>query len=202
MSESSWALSASNSFSPFSSAPTMMVRRSSRPCARPAADQRAQEQALGDQRRETDEEEGREPEPRNLAAELGEERGADEQQEHERPGRDHPRHLAKLAAEYLDVVDVGGLEADHRGAVMAKIAAIYSQQKPPRRHHIAEIERDADQAEQHEIGEAHRARDHDRRIGAADFLVGDGKGGRRQPAAPFDRRPVDGGVDRGRCRGI
>ena len=48
-------------------------------------------------------------------AELGEERGADEQQEHEGPGRDHPRHLPQLAAEHLDFVDVGGLEADHRG---------------------------------------------------------------------------------------
>ena len=83
--------------------------------ARPAAHQRAQEQPFGDQRGEADEEECRQPEPRNLAAELGEERCADEQQEHERPGRDHPRHLPELAAEHLDLVDVGGLEADHGG---------------------------------------------------------------------------------------
>ena len=60
---------------------------------RPAAHQRAQEQPFGDQRSEADDEERRKPEPRNLAAELGEERGADEQQEHEGPGRDHPGHL-------------------------------------------------------------------------------------------------------------
>ena len=41
-----------------------------------------------------------------------------------------------------------------------------------------------------EIGDAHRAGDHDRRIGPADLLVGDGKRGRRQPAAPFDRRAI------------
>ena len=81
--------------------------------ARPAAHERSQESALGQQRRKADEEERREPEPRNLAAELDEEGGANEQQEHEGPGRDHPGHLAKLAAEYLDLVDVGGLEADH-----------------------------------------------------------------------------------------
>ena len=41
---------------------------------RPASHQRAQEQPFGDQRGEADEEEGRQPEPRNLAAEFGEER--------------------------------------------------------------------------------------------------------------------------------
>ena len=54
--------------------------------ARPAADEGAQEHALGHQRREADEEEGREPEPRNIAAELDDEGCADEQQEHKRPG--------------------------------------------------------------------------------------------------------------------
>ena len=36
----------------------------------------------------------------------------------------------------------------------------------------------------------HSARDHDRRIRRAHFLVGDGKGCRRQTAAPFDRRSI------------
>ncbi len=84
--------------------------------AGPAAHHRAQEQPLGDQGGEADEEERREPQPRDLAAEFGEERGADEQQEHEGPGRDHPRHLPQLAAEHLHFVDVGGLEADHGGS--------------------------------------------------------------------------------------
>jgi hypothetical protein len=73
MSESSWPLSASTSFSPFWSEPTMMVRRS-------------QEQPFGDQAGETDEKERRQPQPRHFVAEPGEERGADEQQEHEGPG--------------------------------------------------------------------------------------------------------------------
>ena len=39
---------------------------------RPAAHQRAQHQAFGDQRRQTDEEERRQPQPRNFVAELDE----------------------------------------------------------------------------------------------------------------------------------
>ena len=155
--------------------------------ARPAAHQRAQHQALGDQRGQTDEEERRQPQPRNFAAELGEERHADEQQEHERPGRDHPRHLAQLAAKHLDLIDVGGLEADHRGDGHADDRRDVFPAEAGERHHIPEIKRDADQAQQDEIDHADRAGDHDRRIGAVHFLVGDGKRGRRQPPAPFDR---------------
>ena len=113
---SSCAFSASTSFSPLLVGADDDGAAVEPALARPAAHHRAQHQPLGDQRGQADEEERREPEPRNLAAELGEERGADEQQEHERPGRDHPRHLPELAAEHLHFVDVGGLEADHRGA--------------------------------------------------------------------------------------
>ena len=67
---------------------------------------------------------------------------------------------------------------------------------------IAEIERDADHAEQHEIGDADGACDHDRRIGRAYFLVGDGQRRLRQPAAPFDRRAVHCGEGCGGSRGI
>ena len=190
MSESSWALSASTSFSPFWSEPTMMVRRSSRPSRAQLRTIAAQEQALGDQRGQADKEECREPEPRYFAAELGEERRADEQQEHEGPGRDHPRHLAELAAEHLHFVDIGGLEADHRGRGHAEDGGDIFPVKAGKARHISEIERDADEAQQHEIGDAYGAGDHDRRIGPAYFLVGDGKGGLRQPAAPFDRGAI------------
>ena len=170
--------------------------------ARPAANEGTQEHALGHQRRETDEEEGHEPQPRNIAAELDEEGCADEQQEHKGPGRDHPGHLAKLAAEYLDLVDVGGLEAEHGRCSHGEDRRDIFPVKAVEADDIGEIERDADRAQHHEIGDANRAGDHDRRVGAANFLVGDGKGRRRQPAAPFDRRAAGGGGDRGRCRGI
>ena len=120
ISESDCTRSVSTSFSPFWSEPTMMVRRSSLPS-------RAQLRTIARSNSrsvinagETHEEERREPEPRDLAAELGEERRADEQQEHERPGRDHPRHLPELAAKHLHFIDVGGLEADHRGGAYAE----------------------------------------------------------------------------------
>ena len=171
---------------------------------RPAADHPAQEQPLGDQRGEADEEESRQPQPRNLAAELGEEGRADEQQEDERPGRDHPRHLAKLAAEHTDLVKVGGLEADHRDHRHRQDRSDIFPMEAGEPHRIAEIDRSPDEAEQHEIGKAHGARDHDRRIGGADLLAGDGKGGLRQPAPPFDRRAAGhhGGGSCRSCRGI
>ena len=125
---------------------------------------------------------------RNFAAELGEERDADEQQEHEGPGRDHPRHLAELAAEHLHLIDVGGLEADHGGDRHADDRRDIFPVEAGERHDIDEIDRNADGAEQHEIDDAHGARDHDRRIGGADLLVGDGKRRLRQPPAPFDLR--------------
>ena len=70
---------------------------------RPVAHQPAQHQAPGDKHRQTDEEKRRQPQPRNFVAELEGKRHADEQQEDERPGRDHPRHLAQLAAKHLDL---------------------------------------------------------------------------------------------------
>ncbi|GAA0006656.1 hypothetical protein BRDID11002_66620 [Bradyrhizobium diazoefficiens] len=51
--------------------------------APPGAHQRAQHQALGDERCEPDEVEGGKPQPRYFAAELGEEGDADEEQENE-----------------------------------------------------------------------------------------------------------------------
>ena len=170
--------------------------------ARPAAHHRAQKQPLRDQQAEADEEERRQPQPRHLAAELGEERRADEQQEHEGPGRDHPRHLPELAAEDLHFVDVGGLEADHRGRGHAENGRDIFPVKTRQRHHITEIERHADETEQEKIGDADDTGDHDRRIGALHLLVGDGKGCRRQPAAAFDRRPFRGRGGRGGGRGI
>src|SRR3954470_409431 len=131
--------------------------------APPGAHQRAQHQTLAEERGEPEDVEGGKPQPRNFAAELGEEGDADEQQEDERPGRDHPRHLPELAAEQLHLIDVGSLEADHggnrdgddlRGIDPAEGAGV--------RHDIAEIEDDADEAQQREIGEAYEAGDHDR----------------------------------------
>ena len=170
--------------------------------ARPAAHQRAQDQPLDDQHCKSHEEERGKPQPRDFTAELGEERDADEQQEHEGPGRDHPRHLPELAAEDLDLIDIGGLEADHRGGVHAEDRGDIFPAEPVQRHHIVEVDADADDAEQQEIDQTHHACDHDRRIGGAYLLVGDGQGRLRQPPPPFDRRLALGRHGRDGGRGI
>jgi hypothetical protein len=59
-------------------------------------------------------------------------------------------------------------------------------------HHIDEIQRAADDAQNDEVGEPHGACDHHGRIGRADFLVGDGECGLRQAAAAFDARLLSG----------
>ena len=179
-----------------------MVRRSSRPCRAQLRTSARRNTRSVDEGGEADEEKRREPEPRHLAAEFGEKGRADEQQEHEGPGRDHPRHLPELTAEHLHFVDVGGLEADHCGHGHAEDGGDVFPVKAAARNDIAEIERDADHADQQEIGEPYAARDHDRRIGAVHFLVGHGKGGRRQPTPAFERRAVGGSGHRGGCRGI
>jgi len=94
------------------------------------------------------------------------------------------------------------LKADYRGRRHGEDRADEFPMEAGQRHHIAEIEPDAEQAEQDEIGNANRARDHDRRIGAAHFLVGDRKGCRRQPPPPFDLRAVGGWAHGGSRRGI
>src|SRR4029077_4569467 len=122
-----------------------------------------------DQGRKADEEERGKPEPGYLVTELCKERYADEQQKHERPGRDHARHLAKLATEDLNVVDIGGLEADHRGERHHEDGSDIFPAKAGEGSHIAQIKRNPDQAQQGKIDEAYRTGDHDWRVGAANF---------------------------------
>ena len=168
----------------------------------PAAHQRAQKQPTGHQRCKAREEKRREPEPGDFAAELDDEGCADEQQKHERPGRDQPGHLSQMSAEQLHLVEIGGLEADHGRRGHGDDRREELPGKAAERDDISEIQRDADRGEDHEVDDANHTRDHDRRIGAADFLVADGNGGRRKPAAAFERRVTGGGGHRGRRRGV
>ena len=166
------------------------------PLARPTADHRAQQQPLGNQRREAADEKCRKPQPRYLAAELRKERNADEQQEHECPRGDQPCELPELATKHLHLVDVGSLETDHRGSGHGKDGGDIGPVKTVMANHVADIDRNADQAQHREIDDANRARDHDRGIGPEHFLVGDGKRCPRETATPFDRRSTL------RCDGI
>ncbi|MEY9311464.1 hypothetical protein ABH977_006676 [Bradyrhizobium ottawaense] len=169
--------------------------------ARPAAHQRSQHQTLGKQRGEPEEIEGGKPQPRDFAAVFGEEGDADEQQEDERPGRDHPCHLPELTAEQLHLIDVGGLEADHGCDRYGDDLGGIDPAEAGERHDVADIERDTDEAEQREVGHAHEAGDHDRRIGAGDLLVDDVEGCGREPAAALHEGLVSG-FRRGTGRGI
>jgi len=64
---------------------------------------------------------------------------------HEGPGRDHSRHLAELAAKHLDVVEVGGLKADHRRHHHCENGRDIFPVKAGERDHVAQIERNADE---------------------------------------------------------
>jgi len=141
--------------------------------ARPASHQRTHHQALRRQPHEPGQEEHRQPHARHLAAELGEERDAHEQQEHEAPGRDHPGQLMQPAAKHLDVVDVGGLEADHRGQRHGDDREHIGPGEAAAAHHVGEIDGKAAQRDQGEVGEPHHAGDHHGRDGGAHLLVGD-----------------------------
>ena len=82
--------------------------------ARPFAHQQEQQLARGDQRDQAADIEAAEPDAREHLAGFGEERRADDDQEHHRPGRGEPHVLLLVAAEGLHLVDVGGLEGEHR----------------------------------------------------------------------------------------
>ena len=112
---------------------------------RPAPHQEEQRAPEREQRQQAEHVEAAEPDARELVAGLGEERHADGDQEHHRPGRGEPQILLLVAAERLHLVDVGDLERQHRqdrdagdGAEVVPVEAVD-------RHHVADIDRKADQ---------------------------------------------------------
>ena len=82
--------------------------------ARPFAHSQEQQLARDHQRHQAADIEAAEPDAREHLAGFGEERGADHDQEHHRPGRGQPHVLLLVAAEGLHLVDIGGLEGEHR----------------------------------------------------------------------------------------
>ena len=128
-----------------------------------------------------DEEECGEPQPGNLAAELGEERSADkEQKTNAQDERGSSASSGRAAAGTHRLRTSRRPESrSPRPSLSRRSGRHYSQWKPAKPRHAAEIDPNPDRAEQHEIGDAHAASDHDRRIGGADLLAGDGKRGLR-----------------------
>ena len=124
----------------------------------PAPHQHEQRAAERQQRHEPDDIEAAEPDPRELVAGLGEERHADQNEEHHRPGRGEPEILLLMAAERLHLVDVGDLERQHGqhrdagdGAEILPLHAVL-------RHHVADIDQHADQRDQRESRSCGRRR--------------------------------------------
>ena len=81
---------------------------------RPMPHQQEERLAEGDERDQAEHVERAEPDARKLVADLGEERHADREQEHHRPGGGEPEILLLVAAKRLHLIDVGGLEREHR----------------------------------------------------------------------------------------
>ncbi len=156
--------------------------------AAPAAHQSAQDQPAAINSPRPTRKNAESHSTRDRVAELGEERDADEQQEDERPGRDHACHLPQVTAEDLHVVDVGRLEAEHGGAGDGDDRENVGPAEAVDLHHIAEIECDAGQADQQEIREADEAGDDDRGIGGVHLLADDRERHRRQAPPPLEPR--------------
>ena len=148
----------------------------------PAPHHEKQRAAEHDQHDQPGDVERAEPDARELVAGLGEERDADDDQEHDRPGRREPEILFLVTAEGLHLVDVGSLERERRnrrdrddGEGVVPLEAV-------ERDDIGDVGRKADQHHQTEFDQPNRAGKHDRRIGRRGRLRCDRLRGRRQRA--------------------
>ena len=143
--------------------------------AGPAAHNAVQEQAQAIEREQADAVVAREPEAGIHAAELREERDGDDHQEDDRPRDGEPRALADRIAESLDLIDVGGLESDHRKARNGERGrdVVPVEDLAVSIVDVTEIRRDPDQCDQRELGRAHHSGDDDRGERRHDVLRGD-----------------------------
>jgi hypothetical protein len=132
---------------------------------RPAPHHEKQHTAEGEQRDEPDDVEAAEPDAGEFLAGFGEERPADHQQEHHRPGGGETEILFLMAAKRLHLVDVGHLKRQHgqhgHGGDRAEIVPGHAFH----RHHVSGVDRGAGQRHQRQLDHADRAGEHDRRHG-------------------------------------
>jgi hypothetical protein len=140
-----------------------------------------------------------EPDAREHALELGEERNRRDDGEHHGPGRHQPGALADRATERGHVVDVGGLKDEERDGRDAADGGEVIPVETVGRDDVPAVDRKADRGDQRELEHAHDPGKHDRRIGGGDRLGGDLKGGGRQLGlAAGKRRNRPGNRQRGR----
>ncbi len=131
---------------------------------------------------------GAEPDARELVAGLGEERDADDDEEHHRPGGCEPEILLLVAAESLHLVDVCGLERQCCNGGNREDRDRIVPFEALARDHVAGVDRGADQHHQQELDQADGAGEHDRRIRIRGRLFGKLQRGRRQRARCRGRR--------------
>ena len=110
--------------------------------------------------------------------------------------------MPHLGAKDLDLIDVGGLEADHRADRHTDDGSEILPMETADRNDVTEIDGAADEAQQHEIRNPDEAGEHDRGIGAVDLLIGDGQRGWRQASPAFNRRLAGDGDGGGGGRSI
>ena len=132
--------------------------------ARPRPLPHLQEQRApkADERHQSEHVEAAEPDAGKFIRTLGEERGADNDEEDHRPGGGEPEVLLLVAAERLHLIDIGDLECQHRQHGDRENSADIVPLEAVDRHDIAAIDRRPDQHDQREFDETHRAGEHDR----------------------------------------
>ncbi len=124
--------------------------------------------------------EGAEPYAREHFAGLGEERRADDDEEHQRPGRGEPHVLLLVAAEGLHLIDVGGLEGEHRQHRDAQGREQIAPDEAVELFEVGRIDQKADHDDERELAHAHETCEHDRRDRSGLRLGGDCERFRRQ----------------------
>ena len=156
--------------------------------ARPLAHDLEQHLARDDERAQAGGVEAAEPEAGELVAGLGEERGADGDEEHHRPGGGEPHVLLLVAAEGLHLIDVGDLEGEHRRDGDAEGG---DEIRDDQIRLQPEIEGEDDHAHHHhqrELRHAHEAGEHDGRDRRRGRTFRDGQRLGRQRALRFGGR--------------
>ena len=149
---------------------------------RPAPHQKEQSAAERDQREQPDDVEGAKPDPREFISGLREKRRGDGEQEHHGPCRGEPHILLLVAAEGLDLIDIGGLEGQHRDQRDADDAADVIARQVGHRDDQPEVQAKPDRRHQRDLDGAHEPRQHDRRISALETLRGHFERRRRKHA--------------------
>ena len=158
------------------------MRRSSRPWRVQRRTSRNKRAAERDQRDQADHVKAAEPDAGELVAGFGEKRHGDGEQKYHRPRRGEPHILLFMAAKRLHLIDVGGLERQHRKQRDAGDGADVIAGEAVGRHDVPEIERKPDRRDQSDLDHADDAGENDRRIGPFEIAARRPQARRRRAA--------------------